>query len=646
MKKTITTLSAVILAFALNAQSQRLVLVEEFTQASCGPCAAQNPAFNALLSQNTTKVVSLKYQTDWPGVDPMNAQNPATVSNRVAYYAVSGVPQANMDGNVVSGAPSAITQTNINNQYGVPSPFTLNLAHYFNAAQDSVFIKCEIVCSQNTTLTTGKLRVALIEKHIGFTTPPGSNGELDFYNVMRKMYPNANGTPLGTSWTLNQSQVVTFAASLPSYIYDFNELAVVAWIQDDANQNVKQAAFSQTASSPFQLAPIAAFVSDVTTTCNGTVSFSDNSALFPTQWLWNFGDNTTSTLQNPVHTYLYSGTYTVTLDAINQYGTHQVVRTSYVNVQLYGNTPTTTGDSVCGPATASISASPVSGGTIEWYDAAGNQVGTGNTYTPFVNGSTGFFVREMIPNGTTTVGAPDNTISTGAYFTANNVHGLYFDVLTPCVLQSFTVYANTAGNRTINVIDVNGNIICTGTFNLPAGQSVVNANFQLPAGTDYLIKVASATVDLYRNAGGGTYPYTTGEVVITGSTAATNPTYYYYFYDWKVVKNPCASLPVIVNVVDTCTILSAGALQPAVSNVAVYPNPNNGQFTIGFVTNTADNYVVEITNVLGQVIYTEQLNAFTGTYNKDINLAGEEKAVYFLRISGSTGQTVTKIVTQ
>ena len=83
-----------------------------------------------------------------------------------------------------------------------------------------------------------------------------------------------------------------------------------------------------------------------------------------------------------------------------------------------------------------------------------------------------------------------------------------------------------------------------------------------------------------------------------------------------------------------------------VHDVKVYPNPNNGHFTVGFVSPAADNYVVEITNMLGQVIYSEELNNFSGTYNKELNLTAEDKAVYFLRIAGSTGQTVTKIITQ
>src|SRR5258706_16343823 len=77
MKKIFTLIVSVIFVYTLSyGQSQRLVLCEEFTQASCPPCAAQNPAYNTLLNANPTKVVAIKHQTSWPGVDPMNAQNP------------------------------------------------------------------------------------------------------------------------------------------------------------------------------------------------------------------------------------------------------------------------------------------------------------------------------------------------------------------------------------------------------------------------------------------------------------------------------------------------------------------------------------------------------------------------------------------
>ncbi len=41
------------------------------------------------------------------------------------------------------------------------------------------------------------------------------------------------------------------------------------------------------------------------------VNFSDQSSGNPTQWLWDFGDGSTSTEQNPTHAYNTMGVFTV-----------------------------------------------------------------------------------------------------------------------------------------------------------------------------------------------------------------------------------------------------------------------------------------------------------------------------------------------
>lgn len=628
------------------AQSQRLVFVEEFTQASCGPCAAANPAFNTLLAANTSKAVSVKYQTDWPGVDPMNAQNQADVANRVSYYGVSGVPDAFMDGNVASGSPGAVTQSGIDNEYAVASPFTITLNHWFNAANDSVFINCEVTCTQNVTMTSPHLRVAMIEKTITFTTAPGSNGEKDFYGVMRKMYPNGNGTNLAAAWTVGQKKTVSFAAKIPTYIYSKAQIATVAWVQDDNNKNVLQSGYCPTATAPLALAPVADFASDVITTCDGFVKFNDLSALFPNSWSWDFGDATTSSQKNPLHQYTASGTYTVKLTAANASGNNLVTKTSYVTVNLTGTAPGGVNDNICGSGIAYLSAAASGSGTLNWYDANGTMVHTGSTYSPNITGTTHFYVAEMTPNAVIATGAVDNTIgaSAGGYFTANNVHGLYFDVAKNCTLNSVKCYANTAGSRTIEVFDNNGVSVQTATVNMTAGLNTVNLNFALGAGTGYLIRVTSTTVDLYRNSAGGAFPYTTNVITITGNTAAGNPAYYYFFYDWQVQQNDCASPAVTVSGIDSCS--AAGIANVSVENsLVVFPNPNNGTFTTTFNTQQNDNYSVIVSNALGQVVYQEKLNNFTGTYTKGIDISSFGKGVYMLSIAGSKNKTIKKLIT-
>ncbi len=71
---------------------------------------------------------------------------------------------------------------------------------------------------------------------------------------------------------------------------------------------------------PGNLPPVA----DFTYTINGlTVTFTDQS-YDPdgtvVSWLWDFGDGSTSTLQNPVHTYIGYGTYSVTLTVTDNEG--------------------------------------------------------------------------------------------------------------------------------------------------------------------------------------------------------------------------------------------------------------------------------------------------------------------------------------
>ncbi|MCX7953841.1 MAG: T9SS type A sorting domain-containing protein [Bacteroidales bacterium] len=255
----------------LNSQTQRLILFEEFTNASCGPCAATNPALDALLQANSNKIVAIKYHTNWPGTDPMNAQNSSDVSARVNYYSVEAVPHGIMDGNVFNDHPGYFTQTNIDNEYNIPSPFQINLTHQFSLDYDSIYISCTLICKQAISSTQLKLRIALIEKVIEYETPPGSNGETIFYDVMRKMIPNANGTTLPATWNVNDSQTFNFGVAIPTYIYDKGQLAVVAFIQDDTNKNVKQAARTAPQTIPLD-AKVIAINNLPSLTCNNSIS--------------------------------------------------------------------------------------------------------------------------------------------------------------------------------------------------------------------------------------------------------------------------------------------------------------------------------------------------------------------------------------
>ena len=265
-------------------QYQRTVLFEEFTQASCGPCASQNPGFNALLDENSDKTLAIKYQVWWPGFDPMYLQNEPDVDSRVGYYSVSGVPDATMDGVHIAndcaayvGAPACVSQDDIDAAAAITSPFLINVTHSFNAEYTTVNVHVEVTAGADVAGTL-KLQVAVTEKEILFDTPPGSNGETEFYGVMKKLLPSATGTTTGAFYG---GETKSFDLSWDmSNIYNLNNIQIVAFMQDDATKKVLQAGVSSPAAGLPVVDYAANSVSAITCSSEYTpvVSVTNNSA--------------------------------------------------------------------------------------------------------------------------------------------------------------------------------------------------------------------------------------------------------------------------------------------------------------------------------------------------------------------------------
>ena len=84
--------------------------------------------------------------------------------------------------------------------------------------------------------------------------------------------------------------------------------------------------------------PDAAFSASPLFSCDGIVQFNDESLNAPTGWTWDFGDGNGSNDQDPIHTYIASGTYTVSLTAINPNGSDTETQIGLITVDLSGQT--------------------------------------------------------------------------------------------------------------------------------------------------------------------------------------------------------------------------------------------------------------------------------------------------------------------
>ncbi|MEI6487951.1 MAG: M4 family metallopeptidase [Bacteroidota bacterium] len=267
-------------------------------------------------------------------------------------------------------------------------------------------------------------------------------------------------------------------------------------------------------------------------------------------YTWYFGDGTTSNSNDPIHTYMNAGNYTVKLLANSSCGMDSITTANLISiVPLTSPTVNSPVATSCG-SPATLTANGVS---LSWYSSpmGGSALDTGTTFiTPLLNSTTTFYVQSAVSSPSVYSTPIDNTMGAGGNFTNTNTHYQVFDVNQPCTLVSVLVYATNAGNRTITLSNFAGTVLNTATVNIPNGQSRVTLNFPLTVGSSFQLG-CGGNVNLYRNSAGASYPYNDpiGLVSITGNDVP-DPARYYYFYDWELRSAPCTSalVPVVVNV--------------------------------------------------------------------------------------------------
>lgn len=298
--------------------------------------------------------------------------------------------------------------------------------------------------------------------------------------------------------------------------------------------------------------------------CAGS-SFTLNSSIV-TGITWSTGQQTSSISPQT------SGSYTVTFNG--QCGTYTSAPFS-VTIIDPPTAPLADDVQLPGPGIATLEAA---GSNITWYNAAtgGTAVGSGSPWdTPFLNGTTSFWCSAANTNGALpSYGAKTNNTASGVYHT-NATNYQLFTANQTFVIRSVKVYANSAGNRPIALVNASGNTIAQGTFNIPNGESRVQINFTVPGPGSYGLRIASGNPGLWRDGVGSaqSYPYPLGAFgsMTSSSVAGSNGTlYYYFFYDWEV------SLPLVSCEgprEEVVVSMPVGVTETGIGQVRIFPNP-------------------------------------------------------------------------
>ena len=90
--------------------------------------------------------------------------------------------------------------------------------------------------------------------------------------------------------------------------------------------------------------------------------------------------------------------------------------------------------------------------------------------------------------------------------------------------------------------------------------------------------------------------------------------------------------------------ISTGISEIQLAGFSVYPNPSNDVFNIVFNSNTKQDIVLKVHNVLGEVIFSESLKDFSGDYNTAVDMTAYPNAIYILQLNTKDGMLNRKLI--
>jgi hypothetical protein len=220
-----------------------VVLIEDFANVSCIPCVTSNKIIESLTNvrYGHSKLVAIKYPTNFPSPnDPFYLANTIDCNSRISYYNIFFAPTTIVDGILKPISTDSVSViAAVDQRLTKEIKFRIDVSTSVIGSQYLITVTVKVLNGTGIDFSNCVLQTVVTETDIEFATPPGSNGETKFYDVMRVMLPSNAGQSLAG---ISQTEEVVFQRQTSintNWMPD--KLNTIAFIQNVVTNEVYQA---------------------------------------------------------------------------------------------------------------------------------------------------------------------------------------------------------------------------------------------------------------------------------------------------------------------------------------------------------------------------------------------------------------------